>query len=171
MNDARTYAAKAHAGQTYGDSQPYTVHLAAVVTIVDGLNDSLLAGSFLRDVAWLHDILEDTPVTVTELENRFGHTVALAVQMVTDPEGPNRRERKAVLNANLRALDPRLEDARAALLVKAADRLANVRACVAAGDSRLKMYRREHEAFRAAAHRPGLCDALWSELDSLLGGP
>jgi (p)ppGpp synthase/HD superfamily hydrolase len=171
VTDARTFAAEAHAqaGDTYGEGQPYTVHLAEVVAIVEGLNDPSLAGSFLCDVAWLHDILEDTPVTVTELENRFGHTVALAVRLVTDPEGyPNRRTRKAALHETLAALDPRLEEARAALLVKAADRLANVRACCNSGDSRLKMYQREHAAFRAAAYRPGLCDVLWAELDSLI---
>ena len=57
-----------------------------------------------------------------------------------------------------------------ALVVKAADRLANVRACIA--DRKrdlLDVYRDEQEAFRRAAFRPGLCDALWTELDAALG--
>jgi hypothetical protein len=56
-----------------------------------------------------------------------------------------------------------------ALVVKTADRLANVRACVAGGeDGLLSIYRGEQTAFRLAAFRPQLCDALWAELDSLL---
>ena len=56
-----------------------------------------------------------------------------------------------------------------ALIVKAADRLANVRACVADGNQRLlEVYRSEHPTFSRAAYRPSLCDTLWAELDSLL---
>lgn len=164
MTDPRTYAADKHAGQTYG-AHPYTVHLAEVVEIVREADGSELAES----VAWLHDVLEDTDGNSGEISDLFGPVVAVAVSCVTDPNGPNRRTRKARLHAQLRKLDhEQHESYRIALLVKAADRLANVRACVEAGDSRLSMYRREHEAFREAAHRPGLCDEIWSELDGLL---
>lgn len=164
MTDARTFAANAHRGQTYGDG-PYTVHLAEVVEIVRTVDDSEEA----QAGAWLHDVVEDTPVTVADLKTHFGYMVALVVYLVTDPTGHNRRERKAALNANLRALDTARTSNRIALVVKAADRLANVRACVAAGDSRLKMYQREHAAFREATYREDLCAALWEELDALLG--
>jgi guanosine-3',5'-bis(diphosphate) 3'-pyrophosphohydrolase len=55
------------------------------------------------------------------------------------------------------------------LVVKAADRLANVRACL--GDHKRSMwefYCSEHPVFRTAAYRAGLCDSLWSELDLAL---
>ena len=69
----------------------------------------------------------------------------------------NRRERKARTNAKLAAVSA---DDAAALLVKAADRLANLRASAGGGaGSKLDMYRREHPTFRAAVYRPGLCDA------------
>ncbi len=167
MTDARTFAAEAHAkaGDTYGEG-PYTVHLADVVAIVRTVDGSELAES----VAWLHDVVEDTDRSTAEIERQFGPVVSVAVSCVTDPPGPNRRTKKARLHAQLAKLDhEQHESYRIALLVKAADRVANVRACVASGDSRLSMYQREHAAFRAAAYRPGLCDALWSELDSLLG--
>ena len=167
MTDARTFAAEAHAkaGDTYG-GQPYTVHLAEVVAIVRTVDGSELA----ETVAWLHDVVEDTNQSTAEIEREFGRVVSVAVSCVTDPNGPNRRTRKARLHAQLRKLDhEQHESYRIALLVKAADRVANVRACVASGDSRLNMYRREHAAFRAAAYRPGLAEALWSELDTLLG--
>jgi (p)ppGpp synthase/HD superfamily hydrolase len=122
-------------------------------------------------VAWLHDVVEDTSVSLMDVYHLFGPRVATAVMLLTDPEGENRRARKAALHANLSMLEyPNGGPAeRVALLVKAADRLANVRACVRSGDSRLQMYAKEHAAFREAAHRPGLAEDLWGELDTTLG--
>lgn len=160
MTDPRQYAIRAHGSQKYGN-EPYVVHLDEVAEIVG-------SEPFASTVAYLHDVLEDTEVTRNELAEAFGRDVAEAVSYVTDPGGRNRKERKAELNRRLAALDPRELPARAALVVKAGDRLANVRRCAEGGDSKLRMYRREHEAFRAACHRPGLCEAIWTELDELL---
>ena len=166
MPDAKRFAIEAHADQSYG-AEPYAVHLQAVVEIVQ---QTAPDDAFAHTVAWLHDVVEDTPVTVDAIGDAFGAEVAAAVASLSDPPGRNRRERKALLHEHLRTMDPSSETERVTLLVKAADRLANVRACAAAGDGRLGMYRKEHDAFRAAAHRPGLCDALWTELDDLLAG-
>lgn len=164
MTDPRAFAITAHSGQTYGDA-PYSVHLEAVVAIVATVDPSYRA----KAVAYLHDVLEDTEADVLDVADLFGHTVASAVSLVTDPEGfPNRRTRKAELHRCLALLDPATESHRLALLVKVADRLANVRASAASDPSKLKMYRKEHADFRPACYRPGLCDAIWAELDSLL---
>ena len=59
-----------------------------------------------------------------------------------------------------------------ALLVKVADRLANVRACVQDGCTALwSVYQLEHTAFKAAADRVGQCDTLWLAPDGLLSDP
>ena len=164
--NAEDYARQAHAGQTYGPTEPYTVHLEAVVAIVRGVDDSPEALA----TAWLHDVLEDTEVTGVEIATLFGAMVSIAVLLVTDPAEGNRRQRKERLHNRLGRLHPEVSrPAHLALLVKAADRLANVRACVASDDSRIEMYRREQSAFRAAAHRPGICDGIWAELDRLFG--
>ena len=79
----------------------------------------------------------------------------------------NRAERKAGTYARLATVAGPGE---LALVVKAADRLANVRSCVV--DQRCglwEVYRSEHADFRRAAYREGLCDPLWEELDALLG--
>ena len=57
-----------------------------------------------------------------------------------------------------------------ALIVKAADRLANIRqsACSCPGESKLEMYRREHGEFTQAAFRKGLCDPIWDEMATIL---
>ena len=63
-------------------------------------------------------------------------------------------------------------EAEIALVVKACDRLANMTACVAEGNARLlAMYRKEHAVFRASAHRKGLCDSIWVELDRVAAAP
>lgn len=33
----------------------------------------------------------------------------------------------------------------------------------------LRKYREEHVEFRRAAYRPGLCDPLWEEIDTIIG--
>lgn len=55
-------------------------------------------------------------------------------------------------------------------IVKAADRLATVRACVQDRNERLlTVYRNEHPVIRQAAYRRGLCDGIWAERDGWIG--
>jgi (p)ppGpp synthase/HD superfamily hydrolase len=156
---ARAFAVAAHGEQRYGDL-PYSVHLNAVA-------DTLaLFGEEAQVVGYLHDVVEDTAVSLETLRAEFGERVAKLVALVTDEPGANRRERKARSNAKLAAVTA---DDSLALVVKAADRLANLRASATGGaGSKLGMYRREHPEFRRAAYRPGLCDALWREIDAII---
>lgn len=62
----------------YGD-QPYIHHLVRVAIQFDDLT--------LRVVGLLHDIVEDTPVTVKEIEYVFGPRVGLAVSVLTHKKG------------------------------------------------------------------------------------
>jgi (p)ppGpp synthase/HD superfamily hydrolase len=169
--DARDFAIEAHGDQMYGEV-PYTIHLYDVQQLALQINDQdrILHRSFVSDVSWLHDVVEDTDVTVGELERKFGQDRGRAVALVTDPEGyTTRKARKDVLHVRLSSLDVFRVDHRAALLVKLADRLSNGRASNAEGkDGLLKMYRREHPAFRRAAYRAGLWEDAWAELDGLM---
>jgi (p)ppGpp synthase/HD superfamily hydrolase len=159
QQQAREFAIKAHGDQKYGD-QPYSVHLDAVAALAAPYgNDAVV-------VAYLHDAVEDTPTTPQQIETEFGAKVAACVALLTDEPGANRKERKAKTYAKLATVSGETE---LALIVKAADRLANVRACVANNLERLwNVYHSEHSAFKSAAFREGLCDPLWSELDRLL---
>ena len=154
---ARAFAVQAHGDQKYGDG-PYVRHLDDVAALAAPF------GHLARVVAYLHDVLEDTKATGHELVTHFGQSVRVAVALCTDEYGLNRRERKAKTNAKLATSTNSV-----GLVVKACDRLANVRECVRTNDSRLEMYRREYPAFRDAAYRAGLCDAVWAELDELMG--
>ena len=64
---ARAFAVAAHGDQRYG-SDPYVVHLSAVRQV---LEDFGYDGDFAL-AAWLHDTVEDTEVTVVQLEREFG---------------------------------------------------------------------------------------------------
>lgn len=159
IQQAKEFAAVAHNGQTYGPNEPYTAHLAAVAKIVAG-------DDVAEIVAWLHDVVEDTHVTLREVGLCFGPFVAECVALLTDEQGANRKERKAKSHAKLAKVQPEYFTA---LKVKVADRVANVEACVAKGNAGLlSMYRREQEEFKAAAYRAGLCDDLWNRIDAAI---
>lgn len=158
---ARAYAVRAHGAQLYGE-RPYVYHLDAVAALLEPY------GVEAQIIGYLHDVLEDTPRTLNDLTREFGSRIARCVDLVTDPPGIVRAQRKARLCAQLWGIKP-WSDFAPALVVKAADRLANVRASREEGrEDLLAMYRVEHPMLRAAARRPGLCDELWTELDQRL---
>lgn len=156
---ARSYAIQMHGDQKYG-VHPYVHHLDAVVALLRPY------GEQAQVVGYLHDVVEDTEATVADVAERFGTLVAGCVALLSDAPGANRKERKARTYAAMSHVKGEQE---LALTVKAADRLANVRACVADGHRDLwETYRGEHATFKAAAYRAGQCDPLWAELDTLL---
>ncbi|WP_282760884.1 HD domain-containing protein [Komagataeibacter saccharivorans] len=98
ISRADAFAARAHASidqrrKYTGD--PYIGHPRRVAqTVKDtGARDEVIAA------ALLHDVVEDTPVTLEEIRTEFGKDVAALVEMVTDVSRPadgNRRVRKAM---------------------------------------------------------------------------
>jgi guanosine-3',5'-bis(diphosphate) 3'-pyrophosphohydrolase len=79
LDAAITLASTAHKGQKRKSGEPYIIHpLAVAATLVDwGMDiDTVLAGV-------LHDTVEDTTVTLDEIENAFGKDVAFLVDGVT----------------------------------------------------------------------------------------
>ena len=146
--------------QKYG-TRPYAFHLDAVADLAAAY------GEDARAIAYLHDVVEDTAVSVPDIEAIFGSRIAECVSLLTDKSGADREKRKASSYAVLATLEG---SGRIALVVKAADRLANVRACLQDGKFDLwERYKREHRQFRQAVYRPGLCEPLWAELERLLG--
>lgn len=73
----REFAVKAHASQKYGD-HPYSVHLDAVASLV-----AAWGGEEAVVLAYLHDTVEDTSVTISEIEARFGPKIARCVSLLT----------------------------------------------------------------------------------------
>jgi (p)ppGpp synthase/HD superfamily hydrolase len=177
MTPARTFALDAHAGQMYGD-KPYSVHLDAVAGIVLQqfksnatalVNMGAPGMEVAVSAAYLHDVVEDTAVTIEEVEAMYGPHIADAVLLCTDEPGKNRKERKAATYAKIAGLDRDRNGVVIGLVVKASDRLANLKAGVASGkDGLLSMYRKEHAAFKEAVYVAGLCDDLWAQIDAIV---
>ena len=100
--------------------QPYDVHLEAVADLVAGVTDD----AEVIAAAWLHDIVEDTPITLDDVAREFGGAVARLVDELTDVSRPgdgNRAARKAIDRAHLAAASPR------AKTIKLADLTDNAR--------------------------------------------
>lgn len=157
---AKEFAAKKHSQQKYGE-HPYTYHLSQVVMTLEkyvkDASDTLLASG------WLHDVLEDTDATHYELGINFNEEVASIVHAVTDAPGKNRRERH--LNTF-----PKIQKNNLALLVKLADRVANVNNCLETNNKGLfKMYKKEYKIFREALMNDfEPAQPFWAHLDNLL---
>jgi len=116
---AAFFAAHAHRGQQYG-SGPYTDHLFAARQV---LADAEVGGSPCVAIL-LHDTIEDTYVLREMIADMFGLHVAALVWAVSGmPKGAPRKVRVADAHRKIRELP-------AAIVVKLADRIANVENCV-----------------------------------------
>jgi len=128
--EAVAWAVQLHGSQVRkGTTVPYLTHLLAVSSLVwehGGDEDDAIAGL-------LHDAIEDTDATASDIEHRFGSKVAdivLACSDTTVRPKPPWRERKAAYQAHL--ADPMT--ATYVLRVSAADKLHNARSML--GDYR-----------------------------------
>ena len=64
IHQANTFAIRAHGNQQYGD-KPYVVHLDAVAELLTKY------GETAQIIAYLHDVIEDTEITYTDVKNEF----------------------------------------------------------------------------------------------------
>ena len=76
---ARALATAAHAGQVDKAGLPYVTHPQRVA--------GRLESPAARVVGWLHDTVEDTDVTLSDIEARFGPETAAAVDAVSRRPG------------------------------------------------------------------------------------
>lgn len=154
-----------HGEQKYGD-QPYVdSHIKDVYDLVlSKVKDSQVGyRNLCLTVAILHDALEDTEAKSSEIAQLFGVPACLAIECLTDPKGSNRKERKRKSYYRIRSND-------VTILVKVADRLANMRNCVANNNlNLLKMYVREYDAFYCGLWSPyQYIQDWWEEMDEIV---
>lgn len=162
IKKAKALAEDAHKEQKYGN-KPYMYHINQVVQYAQTYGDEA------EVIAYLHDVVEDTSVTRQCIAEHFGETICHCVDILTDPDIECRAERKAISHKKLANVD-HTSPQRLALIVKAADRLANTQSCLEnLRLDKLAKYKKEYPAFREAAFREGLCDELWARLDELSG--
>lgn len=124
LKAAYDFSATAHEGQKRQTGEPYFIHPCAVVNIlVDlGFDDvSTLVAAFL------HDILEDTPVTSDELEQKFGKEVLELVEGVTKLDKIKFVSAEDEQAENLRKMFFAMAKDYRVIIIKLADRLHNMR--------------------------------------------
>ena len=130
IRQALDLAIEAHDGQFRKSGEPYIIHPILVATIVASLsNDATMVTAAL-----LHDVVEDTPYTIEEIENRFGSDVRHIVAGLTKivemrdqnlaPSHSNERLISSALSFR-KMLVASIEDVRV-LIIKLCDRLHNM---------------------------------------------
>lgn len=159
-SSAYELAVSAHAGQEYRSGVPYLYHVASVVTelLAHGHHDKDII-----DAGWLHDVVEDTPVSIEQIQMDFSHRTADAVWAVTGV-GNNRKERNKSAYSKIR-------ECRDGLIVKLADRIVNVRESQKGRLDLLEMYTREYPQFRDELYVADVATAsMWIVLNEVFYG-
>jgi GTP diphosphokinase / guanosine-3',5'-bis(diphosphate) 3'-diphosphatase len=116
---AASFAADKHRFQRRKDeaASPYVNHCLRVAALIADAN---VDDPEVLAAALLHDTLEDTETTGTELEQQFGARVRSLVEAVTDDKALHKQERKRLQIEHAHALPPD------AVPIKLADKIANI---------------------------------------------
>ena len=123
LNRAYVYAMRAHGSQKRDSGDPYFSHPLQVAAILTDLklDDATIAA------ALLHDTIEDTDATRTEIDGLFGHDIGVLVEGLTKLKKLDLVSKEAKQAENLRKLLLAIADDVRVLLIKLADRLHNMR--------------------------------------------
>ena len=116
-------AKKAHEGQVRSSGDPYISHPIAVAVILVGLgmdSDTIIGGL-------LHDVVEDTSVTLEDIEKQFGADVAELVDGVTKLANIPYSSRAEQQAENVRKMLLAMAKDVRVVIIKLADRLHNMR--------------------------------------------
>ncbi|NPV66801.1 MAG: bifunctional (p)ppGpp synthetase/guanosine-3',5'-bis(diphosphate) 3'-pyrophosphohydrolase [Anaerolineae bacterium] len=159
-------AEKAHEGQIRRSGEPYFVHCVAVAHILAELN---LDGTTIA-AALLHDTVEDTDLTLEDIEREFGADVARLVDGVTKMEhlptqvsGKDRDREAEFLRKTMLAMN---DDVRI-VLIKLADRLHNMRTLgYLEPERQIEVAQETMDIFAPLANRLGIWRMKW-ELEDL----
>lgn len=121
--NAYMLAEKAHIAQKRDSGEPYIVHPIAVASILINLGmdtDTICAGL-------LHDVVEDTDYTLTDLQKRFGNDVAELVDGVTKLRKFPLATKEEQTAENVRKILLAMSKDIRVMIIKLADRLHNMR--------------------------------------------
>jgi len=153
----------AHRGETRASGEPYYLHPIEVAIIVAkeiGIDDVSVAA------ALLHDTVEDTPITLADIEKHFGPTVTHLIDGLTKISGVFKNRNTKQAEAFMKLLLSMSEDLRV-VLIKFADRLHNMRTIQhLAREKQIVIASETVELYAPLAHRFGLYQ-LKSELEDL----
>ncbi|MBV9749902.1 MAG: bifunctional (p)ppGpp synthetase/guanosine-3',5'-bis(diphosphate) 3'-pyrophosphohydrolase, partial [Acetobacteraceae bacterium] len=164
LDAAYVLAMQAHGAQQRENGDPYITHPLAVADILADYH--LDVASLVT--ALLHDTVEDTKLTLAEVERRFGPTIAGLVDGVTKLTRLELQSDRTKQAENFRKLVLAMSKDIRVLLVKLADRLHNMRTLhfVESAERRVRIARETMEIYAPLAERIGM-DAIKTELQDL----
>jgi GTP pyrophosphokinase len=157
------FAHRLHEGQYRKSGEPYIAHPIAVSGLLRdlGADEAMIAAGFL------HDVVEDTEITVEEIEQLFGTEVASLVEGVTKLSKynfSNKTERQA---ENFRRMFLAMAKDIRVIVIKLADRLHNMRTLeYLKPDKQRAIALETKEIFAPLANRLGIWHFKW-ELEDL----
>lgn len=165
IKEAYEFILEKHSGQLRKSGEPYYHHLLEVAYILADLHcgpNTIISG-------FLHDVVEDTDVTIEDIKKRWGDEVAAIVDSLTKIQ---RLKLSKITSEEFEAEDHRkillgmAKDIRV-ILIKLADRLHNLRTLDALSQARqLAISNETMDVFVPIAHRLGL-DVIKSEMEDL----
>ena len=125
VDKALVFAIKAHAGtERRGKGFPYIIHPMEAVSIVS----TITSDPELLAAAALHDTVEDTDVTVEQIQAEFGDRVAHIVAMESDKGVENKSEKASWHERKQGAINRLAQSTRDVKIVAMGDKLSNMRA-------------------------------------------
>ena len=161
--DAYKLAVEVHTGQTRASGEDYISHPIEVAAILAELrldSDSIIAGL-------IHDAVEDTAISLIDVEKRFGKGVKTIVDGVTKLGRVRFRSATERQVENYRKMLLSMAADARVILVKLADRLHNMRTLeYLAEDRRNRIALETREIYAPLAHRLGMAAIRW-ELEDL----
>ena len=152
-----------HKGQTRASGEPYILHPVQVSALLKDLggDDAMIAAGFL------HDVVEDTDITVTEIASQFGDEVAKLVEGVTKLSKLNFASKTEHQAENFRRLFISTVQDHRVIVVKLADRLHNMRTLQHLPPAKQVAIAKEtRDIFAPLANRLGIGQFKW-ELEDL----
>ena len=163
VRDAYEVAQEAHLGQRRASGDDFVSHAVEVATILATLGldtESLVSGL-------VHDVVEDTSVSLSDIEKRFGQNVATIVDGVTKIGRVEFRSHTEQQVENYRKLLLSMARDARVILVKLADRVHNMRTLDALKEEKQRRIALEtREIYAPLAHRLGMAAIRW-ELEDL----
>jgi GTP diphosphokinase / guanosine-3',5'-bis(diphosphate) 3'-diphosphatase len=160
---AYRFSEKAHAGQTRSSGEHYVTHCVEVAKILAELHlDTTTVASGL-----IHDVIEDTDVTLPEVEAEFGTQIAQIVDGVTKIGNITFRSTEERQAENYRKLLLAVAKDIRVVLIKLADRLHNMRTLDwLPEEKRQRIAQETMDLYGPLAHRFGMAKLRW-ELEDL----
>lgn len=163
LEDAYAFALEHHAGQMRKSGEPFISHPLEVAMILAGLN----LDTATLQAAILHDVVEDSTVSLKEVRTRFGDEVAALVDGVTKLGRIKFSSLAEAQSQNLRKMLIAMAKDIRVILIKLADRLHNMRTLAALPEEKQRQKAIETmEIYAPLAHRLGISSIKW-ELEDL----